>query len=189
MTTQTTPRNVNGVPVDQLVETMQAIRKEPKIAKFVFNAKNNWNGGASNTARTETVYGACERHTHPKPVVTNMDEPQLLLGTATGGNPVEILLAALSGCMTTGLVYHAAAMGIELTEVTSTFEGDLDLHGFLGMDESVRNGYEKIRVTFEVKGDATEEQLDELVRISQARSPVYDVVTNGTKVEVTRKRN
>lgn len=188
MTTQTTPRNVNGVPVDQLVETMQAVRKEPKIAQFKFSAKNGWLGGARSTARTEGFFGACEKHTHPEAIVTKMDEPALLLGTSKGGNPVEVLLAALSGCLTTSMVYHAAALGIELTEVTSTYEGDLDLHGFLNMDENVRNGYEEIRVTFDVKGDATEEQLDELVRIAQARSPVFDVVTHGTKVKVARKR-
>ena len=99
-------------------------------------------------------------------------------------NPVEYLLAALAGCITTGLVYHAAARGIELQEVESTYEGNVDLRGFLGMTDEVRNGYEAINVTFRIKSDAPREQLEELVKIAQQRSPVFDCVTNPVPVNV-----
>ena len=179
---------VNGVPVDQLAETMGAVRKEPTIAKFEFRAENRWQEGARNRARIDSYHGALEDHYRPVPFRIGMDEAPVLLGADTGPNPVEVLLSALSGCLTTSLVYHAAAMGIELTSVESRYEGDLDLHGFLGMDENVRNGFSDIRVVFTLAGDATEEQLDELVRVAQARSPVFDVVTHGTRVAVRRER-
>jgi uncharacterized OsmC-like protein len=99
---------------------------------------------------------------------------------------VEYLLAALSGCLTTSLVYHAAARGVELTKVESSYEGNIDARGFLGMDENVRNGYEQLRVTFKVEGNASDEELDELVQIARERSPVFDVVANGTPVSVER---
>lgn len=186
MQTQTTPKNVNGVPVDQLVETMRAIRQQPQIAKFVFRAQNRWEDGGFNRAVANDYYGACENQTRPAPHSFSMDEPPVLLGKDQGANPVEYLLAALSGCLTSSLVYHAAALGIEITKVESTYEGDIDLHGFLGMDEGVRNGYQGIRVKFKVEGDAIEAELDQLVKIAQERSPVFDVVTNGTPVTVER---
>jgi len=181
-----TQQIVNNVPVDQLVETMQAIRKQPEIAKFVFRARNDWQDGGYNRASANEFHGALEDHARTSPYTFDMDEPPLLLGQDRGANPVEYLLAALSGCLTTSLVFHAAARGIELTKVESSYEGDIDLHGFLGMDENVRNGYEGIRVTFQVEGNASEEELDELVSVARERSPVFDVVTNGTPVSVER---
>ena len=111
-------------------------------------------------------------------------EHPVLLGEDQGPNPVEYVLHALAGCLTTSLVYHAAARGYKITEVESKLEGDLDLHGFLGMDDKVRSGYENIRVTFKVKGDVPEEQLEEPVQIAQARSPVYDIVANPVAISV-----
>lgn len=94
------------------------------------------------------------------------DEPQVLLGEDHGANPVEFVLTALAGCLTTSLVYHAATQGIKLEEVESKLEGDLDLHGFLGLSDKIRNGYENIRVTFKVKGDAPDKKLEELVQLA-----------------------
>jgi uncharacterized OsmC-like protein len=181
-----TQQIVNSVPVDQLMEKMEAIRQEPKIAKFVFRAENGWREGAYNRATVNGFHGALEDHTRATPFTLDQDEPPVLLGQDRGANPVEYLLAALSGCLTTSLVYHAAARGVELTKVESSYEGNLDARGFLGMDENVRNGYEGIRVKFEVEGDASDDVLDELVRVAQERSPVFDVVTNGTPVTVER---
>jgi len=183
-----TQQITNSVPVDELVETMQAIRKEPRIAKFVFRARNRWQDGGHNRAEINEYHGALADHRRDQPFVMDLDEPPVLLSKDRGANPVEYLLAALSGCLTTSLVYHAAARGITLTEVESRYEGDIDLRGFLGMDETVRNGYEGIRITFKVKGNATEAELDELVQVAQNRSPVFDVVTHGTKVTVEREK-
>ena len=189
MTTQIQERIVNDVPVHRMEQIVAAVQEEPEIAKFVFRAKNRWFGGGHNRATVKEFYGAGqEDETRTRPFVFVMDEPPVLLGGDTGANPAEYLLAALSGCMTTGIVYHAAARGIELEEVESTYSGDLDVRGFLGLDESVRNGFEKIRVSFRLKGDATEEQLDELVQLAKERSPVFDIVANGVPVEVERVR-
>ena len=111
----------------------------------------------------------------------------MLLGEDHGANPVEYALAALNGCLTTSLIYHATAQGVNIEEVETTLSGDLDLHGFLGMDESVRNGYEKIQVNFRIKSDAPEEKLREL-GLAQRRSPVFDIVSHPTPVEVDMER-
>ena len=176
---------VNGVNVTQLFETIDAINGQPEIAKFNFRAQNNWENGASNRTTVNGYDGACQSFERERPFVFQKDEPPVLLGNDVGANPVEYVLAGLAGCLTTSLVYHAAAQGIQIDEVESTYRGNLDLHGFLGLDDSIRNGYENIEVTFKVKGDAPEEKLRELVDLAQKRSPVFDIVTN--KVPVTVK--
>ncbi len=173
---------INGVNVTQLFGTMDAIAEQNEIASFSFKASNRWIKGASNRTSIKDFYGACEPQIRQEPFVIQKDEPGVLLGTDTGANPVEVLFAALAGCLTTSLVYHAAAKGIELEEVESTYEGNIDLRGFLGMDEEIRNGYEGITVNFRIKADAPREQLEELVKIAEQRSPVYDCVTNGVPV-------
>jgi uncharacterized OsmC-like protein len=186
----TTQKQVNGVNVEQLFQTIDAIKVTPKIAKFKFSAKNQWQGGGHNRTTINEFEGACQRHARKEPFVLDNDEPPVLLGKDIGANPVEQVLHALAGCLTSSLVYHAAARGIKLDEVESTYEGDLDLHGFLGLDPKVRNGYEQLRVTFKVKGDAPPEKLQELVELAQKRSPVFDIVTHGVPVKVTlAKRN
>ncbi len=176
---------VNGVNVDQLVDTINAIEETPSIANFTFRANNAWLDGGHNRTTIKDFYGAGQEDTsRAKAFVLDADEPPVLLGANHGANPVEYVLKGLAACLTTSLVYHAAAQGIEIEEVESKLEGDLDLHGFLGMSEDVRNGYENIRVTFKVKGDASEEQLEELVQVAQARSPVFDIVSNPVPVSV-----
>jgi uncharacterized OsmC-like protein len=175
---------VNGVNVTNLFGTIDAITGEPKIAKFNFRAKNKWINGANNRTTINEFDGACETHRRETPFVFEKDEPPVLLGKDIGANPVEYALAALAGCVTTGLVYHAAARGIELDEVESAYEGDIDLRGFLGMADEVRNGFEGITITFKIKSDAPREQIEELVKIAQERSPVFDIVTNPVPVTV-----
>lgn len=177
-------RILNGVNVTDLFETMDAIGEQQEIAKFNFRATNKWVNGAHNKTTVNEFDGACETHTRETPFVFDKDEPPILLGKDMGANPVEYALAALAGCVTTGLVYHAAAKGIELEEVESTYEGDLDLRGFLGMTDEVRNGYEGINITFKIKSSASREQIEELVQIAQDRSPVFDIVSNPVPVNV-----
>ena len=114
--------------------------------------------------------------------------PPVVLGEDHGTNPAEYALAALNGCLTTSLIYHAAAQGVKIEEAESTLSGDLDLRGFLGIDESVRNGYEKIDVTFKIKSDAPEEKLVELVELAQKRSPVFDIISHPTPIQVRLER-
>ena len=179
-----TEKIVNGVNVDNLFKTVVAVKGNPTIAKFNFRAKNKWINGGNNKTTINEFYGACQTHSRSKPFEYVKDEPPVLLGNDQGANPVEYALAALAGCLTTSLIYHAAAQGVKIDEVESTLRGDLDLQGFLGMSENIRNGYEKIEVSFRIKADAPEEKLKELVALAQKRSPVFDMISNPTPVNV-----
>jgi uncharacterized OsmC-like protein len=184
-----TEQAVNGVDVARLYETIEAVQGNAGLAPFEFRATNRWVSGGHNRSTIEGFYGAGrEDDSRAEPFVLDADEPDVLLGADNGANPVEHVLHALAGCLTTSLVYHAAARGIEVKEVESTLEGDLDLRGFLGISDEVRNGYERIRVSYRIKG-VDEETAEELVRIAQARSPVFDIVTNGAPVQVAVDRS
>ena len=179
---------VNGVNVNDFFSTIDAIKGEPQIAKFTFKAVNKWDQGSANRTIVNEFEGACQTFNRKEPFIFQKDEPPILLGNDSGANPAEFALAALAGCLTTSLIYHAAARGIRIEEVESTYSGDLDLHGFLGLDENVRNGYEGVKISFKVKGDAPEETLKELVGLAQKRSPVFDVFTNKVPVSVSYER-
>jgi len=120
--------------------------------------------------------------------VLEADEPAILLGKDMAANPVEYLLHALASCLTTSMVYHAAARGIHIRQVESSFEGDIDLHGFLDLDPNVRKGYREIRVHFKIDADVPDEQLQEVVRLGTGHSPVFDSLTNGVPVSLTAER-
>jgi uncharacterized OsmC-like protein len=172
---------INGVNVTALGQTVEAVQGQPEIAKFQFRAKNKWISGGHNRSQIHGFYDACqEDETRTEPFVLDNAEPPVLLGQDQGANPVEYVLHALAGCMTTTMVYHAAARGIKIESIESELEGDLDLHGFLRLDKNVRNGYQNVRVKFKVKSDASPEQLADLARIS----PVFDIITNPVDVSV-----
>ena len=180
---------VNGVNVDQLVDTINAIEKTPDLGKFTFRANNEWLDGAHNRTSIQGFYGAGQEDTsRSKAFVYNADEPPVLLGANHGANPVEYVLAALASCLTTSLVFYAAAQGVKIEDVELQLEGDLDVRGFLGLSEDVRNGYENIQVTLKVKGEASEEQLEKLVELVQRRSPVFDIISNPVPVSVRMEK-
>jgi uncharacterized OsmC-like protein len=182
-TTVTTVRN--GVDTGVMFATLDAIKATPALATFQFRATNRWIHGAHNRATMKSFYGAGGEDTsRTRSFTVDAGEPAVLLGTDTGPNPAELLLAALSACLTTSLVYVAAARKVELTEVSSTFEGDMDVRGALGLDDAYRNGFTRIRGHFTVKGNAPEEKLRELVVRAQQRSAVFDMVTNGVPVAI-----
>jgi uncharacterized OsmC-like protein len=108
----------------------------------------------------------------------------VLVGTGQGPTPVEFLLHAIAACLTSGLANIAAARGVTLHRVESTVEGEIDLLGILGLSDEVRNGYQRIRVSFAIEGDVSPEELAALVEQSRRRSAVYDVLTNGTTVDI-----
>jgi uncharacterized OsmC-like protein len=175
-------QTLNGVDTTALSETIEAIKGEPSIAKFKFKAKNTWINGGHNRTTIKEFYGANqEDETRAEPFVMDNGEPPVLLGNDEGPNPVEYVLNALAGCMTTTMVYHAAARGIKIDEVESTLSGDLDLHGFLQLKDDVRKGYQNIEISFKVKSDADPKELEELAK----NSPVFDVVSNPTPIKVT----
>jgi uncharacterized OsmC-like protein len=175
---------VNGFRPEEISATINALLENPGLAKFKFSATNKWITGGHNQATIKDFYGVGQEDTsREKAWVLDNGEPPVLLGNNEGPNPVEYLLSALSGCMTTTMALHAAARGIEVESIESCYDGDLDVRGFLGLDDTVRNGYQQIRVTFDIKGNLSDEQKQELIMFTR-KSPVYDIVTNGTKVEI-----
>ncbi len=177
--------NLNGVDVDYIEQTIQAINEDASIAEFKFRAKNRWIDGGHNRAVISGYYGAKQEHERSEPFVMDADEPPVLAGRDLGANPVEYLLRALAGCLMTTMVFHAAVRGIKIEELEMDLEGDLDIRGFLGISNDVRRGYENIRVTFRIKTD--EPDLDRLKALCKL-SPVYDVTANGTAVDINIER-
>lgn len=177
-------RTVNGVDINRLHGTIQAVKANPALADFYFRAENKWIDCGHNRSTIQNFYGAGQEDTSRKQAfVLDNDEPDVLLGADNGANPVEYILHALAGCITTTLVYHAAARGIKVESVSSTYEGYLDLRGFLGIDLDVPPGYQNIKVTFDIQGDLTQAQKQELLELGQRFSPVHSTITRIVKVE------
>ena len=175
----------NGVDTEKLFVTLDLIRAQPELAKFQFRATNRWIDGAHNRSTIKGFYAAGgEDTTRSVEFVLDAGEPAILLGVDTGPNPAEYLLHALAACLTTTIVYVAAARKVRLTSVESTLTGEMDVRGALGVDDEPRNGFSRIGVSFRVTGDAPEEKLREVVSRAQQRSAAYDMVTNGVPVAV-----
>jgi len=186
MATQNTspeaPTVTNGVNVSALFETIDAVKQTPEIADFQFRASNQWMGGDHNRSMISGFHGACDEHAHANgPFVLDNAEPPILLGGGAAANPVEYVLHALAGCLTTTMVYHAAARGLDVEDVRSELEGDLNLKGFLGLDNNVRKGFSTVRVRMHVKSEADAETLKSLAQFS----PVFDIVSKSLPVEVS----
>jgi uncharacterized OsmC-like protein len=159
-------------------------KENPDIAKFKFRATNKWISGTHCRGTIKDFYGALKEDNSRPAVDYDMDEPPVLMGNNEGRNPVEYLLVALSGCLTTSLVAHASAKGIKINGVESRYEGDIDLRGFLGLSEDVPVGYKEIRVYFKVDADVSDEQKEELVRMAQKYLPVFNTITKAAPVSV-----
>jgi uncharacterized OsmC-like protein len=176
------PTITNGVNVSALFETINAVKANPAIAKFVFRATNAWQGGDRNRTTIKGFTGALTEQRQNGPVFeVENGEPDVLLGEDKAPNPVEWLLHALIGCLTTTLAYHAASRGIEIEDIRSSLEGDLDLQGFLGLSDKVRKGYSNIRVRMDVKTKASPTELKALAQMS----PVFEMVSRSVPVDLT----
>jgi uncharacterized OsmC-like protein len=177
-------REVNGVDVGRLIETVGAIKEDPSLGAFRFRAHNKWLDGTKNRSLIQDFYGAGkEDDTRTAPYVLENDEPDVLTGKDEAPNPVEFVLHGLAGCVTTTLVAHAASRGIEIESVSSELEGDIDVRGFLGISEDVPKGYSEIRVNMKVKSDAPREKLEELARYSPVLNTLIRPVNVVLKVE------
>ncbi|MGQ3685303.1 MAG: OsmC family protein [Candidatus Loosdrechtia sp.] len=177
-------KKVNGVNVSQLLNTIEQVKENPAIAQFKFRAVNSWINGTHNRATVKDFYGALREDTSRDPLVFEIDEPPVLCGQNLGANPVEYLLVALSGCLTTSLIAHAAARGIEIKKVESRYEGELDLQGFLGISEEVPVGYKNIHVYFKIEANISEEKKEELIKMAQKYSPVFNSIAKPVPVSV-----
>jgi uncharacterized OsmC-like protein len=173
----------NGVDTATLFATIDAVRGDNQIADFQFRATNRWVSGTHNQSTLHGFYGAGQEMTHKQPFIFDADHPAVLVGQDNGPTPVEFLLHALAACLTAGIANIAAARGVHLDSVESTVEGDIDLLGILGLSDEVRNGYERVRVSFTLRGDDPE-KLRAVVEQSRQRSAVFDVLTNGVPVDI-----
>jgi uncharacterized OsmC-like protein len=176
----------NGVDTGTMFATLDAIKAQPEIAQFRFRARNQWLGGSHNRSTIKDFYAACDEDgSRTEAFTLDAGEPAILLGVDDGPNPAEYLLHALAACVTTSLVYSAAARGVRLTSVESFLEGDLDVQAAMGTNTTdFRNGFERIRMTITIAGDAPAEKLREVVRRGTDRSVVFDSITNGVPVAV-----
>jgi uncharacterized OsmC-like protein len=181
-TAETMPVMMNGVSVTGIFDTIAAVRTAPELADFKFRATNRWIRGGHNRSSIQSFYGCGkEDQSREKPFTFDASEPPVLLANNEGANPVEFILHALAGCLTTTLVYHAAARGIEIGAVESSLEGDLDLRGFLGISDDVRKGYREIRVNMRVQSKGSPAVLRSLAQYS----PVFDTVSRSLPVTVS----
>src|SRR5947208_15274528 len=150
-----TDTNRNGVNTETLFATLDLIKEQPELARFQFRASNHWLGGAHNRSTIKGFYAAGGEDTsRAEEFEIDAGEPAILLGTDTGANPAEHLLHAHAACLTTSIVYVAAARKVQLTSVESSLTGEIDMRGALGVDDEPRNGFERIGVSFRVTGDA-----------------------------------
>ena len=185
MSTQATTTSLNGVDVEALGAIIESVREQPALGQCRFRAKNTWINGAHNRTSVQGFYAAGgEDESREQPFILDSDEPKLLLGENRGANAVEYVLTALASCMTGTLVYYAAAMGIELEEVSAELEGDLDQRGLFDIEKSTRNGLQHIRVDYHVKSPEPRERILELLSVAQSFSPVYDIMTNPVPVSL-----
>jgi len=177
---------LNGVDLDQLIGTVKAIQENPELARFQFRAHNEWVSGGHSRTEIQGFYGAnSEDVSRPEPFVLEGDEPPVLLGENYGPNAVEAILHALASCLAVGFVYNAAVQGITVESLEFDLQGELDLHGFLGLSDDVRPGYSNIALQFRVKADAPREKLIELCNYVKKTSPVLDIIRNPVPVSVS----
>lgn len=174
----------NGVDTAALFATIGVVDAQRDLARFQFRATSEWMNGTHSRMTLRTFSGAGQEHEHSTVFHADADHPVVLTGGDNAPTPVEYLLVGLAGCLTAGIANIAAARRVTLRSVEASVEGDIDLQGILGLSDEVRNGYEQIRIHFEIDADAPAEKVREIVEQSRARSAVFDVLTNGVPVSV-----
>ena len=184
MTTTETPAVDNGVNVEALLGAREALTQAPPAAQFVFKAANEWVNGTHSRSTVEKFFGLGEEQSHKTSYTLDTDHPELFASADNGPTPPEVVLMGLAGCLTAGVASVAQNRGIQLRSVKATLEGDMNLHGILGIDPDVRNGYGNIKVRYEIDADASRDDIEAVVAQSQKRSAVYDIVTNPTNIQV-----
>jgi uncharacterized OsmC-like protein len=178
---------LNGLDTARMFETIEAIKKDPRLAKFEFRLANKWVDGGVNRSTIKEFYGAGrEDDSRDKPFVFLNGEPPVLLGNNEGANPVEFLLHALAGCVTTTIALHAAARGIRIERMATKLTGGINLEGLLGLDDSVPAGYDSIKIELDIKADCSDAELDDLLKFAHGHSPVCQSVCRPVPVKLER---
>jgi uncharacterized OsmC-like protein len=183
MTTTNTPVD-NGVNVQALLDARTALVDTPAGAQFTWKASNTWVGGTHSRSEINGFFGLGGDQAHKTTFSYDADHPEVFASEDHGPTPVEFVLVGLASCLTAGVAAVAQNRGIQLRSVKATIEGDMDILGILGGDPEVRNGFNDIKVKYEIDADASQEDIEALVAQSQKRSAVFDVVTNPTNVTV-----
>jgi len=174
----------NGVNVEALLGAREALTEAPEAAKFVWKASSEWKGGTHTQSNVEKFFGLGEEQKHVREYVYDTDHPEIFASADKGSTPVEFVLVGLAGCLTAGIAAVAQNREIQLNSVTATIEADMDIQGILGIDSDVRNGFDSIKVNYQIDADASEDDIAALVAQSQKRSAVFDIITNPTNVHV-----
>jgi uncharacterized OsmC-like protein len=178
----------NGVNVAALLEARKALTAAPEAAKFTWRATCKWQNGTHSHSTIQSFHGLGAEQQHKKTFSFDADHPEVFASEDLGVTPVEFVLVGLASCLTAGVAAVAQHRGIQLNSVEAQIEGGMDIQGILGIDSEVRNGYDGIKVTFNIDADASKADIEALVAQSQKRSAVYDVVTNPTNVTVEVKK-
>ena len=174
----------NGVNVQALLDAREALSGAPEAAKFQWRATCEWKNGTHSHSTVESFFGLGEEQARTKTFTFDADHPEVFASADIGATPVEYVLVGLASCLTAGIAAVAQYRDIQLNSVSATIEGDMDIQGILGIDSDVRNGFDGIKVHYEIDADASEDDIKALVAQSQKRSAVYDIVTNPTNVTV-----
>jgi uncharacterized OsmC-like protein len=182
-----TTNRTNGLDMEALAGTVEAVKQNPSLGAFEFRATNQWINGGENRSRIKEFYGAgSEDESRTDAFEFTNGEPPVLLGANEGANPVEFLLHALAGCVTTTTVLHAAARGIQIESLSTELVGNIDVQGLLALDDTVPVGYENIQITMDIKADCSDEELDDLLAFAKDHSPVCNTVCRPVPVTVKR---
>jgi uncharacterized OsmC-like protein len=184
--TMTQPAD-NGVNVEALLEARQALTEAPQAAQFTWRATTKWIRGTHTQSSVKGFFGLGEEQSHRAEYTYDADHPEVFASEDNAATPAEMALAALGACLTAGVAAVAQNRGIQLRSVKATVEGGMDLYGILGIDADVRNGFDGIKVTYEIDADASDDEIRAVVAQSQKRSAVYDAITNPTQVTVEVK--
>lgn len=174
----------NGVNVEALLGAREALTETPEGAKFTWRASCEWVNGTHNRSTVQGFFGLGEEQAHKTSFSFESDHPEIFASEDHGATPPEIVLAALASCLTGGIAAVAQNREIQLNSVEATLEGSMDIQGILGIDGDVRNGFDGIKVTYNIDADATKEEIEAVVAQSQKRSAVFDIITNPTNVSV-----
>ncbi len=174
----------NGVNVEALLAAREALRSAPEAAKFKWRASCKWQNGTYTQTKVQGFHGLGEEQKHKTEFSFEADHPEIFASADLGATPVEYVLVGLASCLTAGVASVAQNRGIQLRSVEAKIEGSMDIQGILGIDSDVRNGYDDIKITFNIDADAPKKDLEAIVAQSQKRSAVYDIVTNPTNVTV-----
>jgi uncharacterized OsmC-like protein len=174
----------NGVNVDALLAAREALKDAPEATKFTWRASCKWKDGTYSHTKIQGYHGLGAEQKHKTEFSFDADHPEIFAAEDRGATPIEYLLVGLASCLTAGVAAVAQNRGIQLRSVEATLEGSMDIQGILGMDSDVRNGYDDIKVTFNIDADAPRKDIEAIVAQSQKRSAVYDALTNPTTVTV-----